>query len=251
MSHEGLTGLERWFVGEEAQQDVLARPFIEPTILVVVRVLPVLDAAACHGAGAVSIANHVDVAHLDGWRFDAQEEVPDRLAAILRDWERDTAIAAVDRQTTLGQLAARGVSEGVVVHRLGSGRSTMRRIDIEKKAVRVLRQQCLGTFVELVSMLSGVLGIDSEQRLLSREGVYRYVTETSSGNVSGKSAGPGRNGAVAITGLLCAHWRQVAFQRVGFFWGDRGSGMVCQKGSCEGRRQKQGMLFHTCSPRHG
>ncbi|MNV40802.1 hypothetical protein D3C71_1324190 [compost metagenome] len=217
---QGFTGLERRLAGEKAQQHILTRPLLRVAAFVVVRVLPVLHAPAGEGARAVGVADNVVVAVLDGFGFGTQQGIPDQFVAVGRNRKRHTAVAALHRQTVLGQLALGGVLLRIFIGPRRRCGAAVGGVDLQVEAVRVLLQQGAGALAELVGVLRGVFRGNLQQGFFTGERVGRSVAELGPGHVLGQATGPGRNTAVFVASLFGTHWGQGAFQGIGLLGRD-------------------------------
>ncbi|MNQ29201.1 hypothetical protein D3C85_425110 [compost metagenome] len=128
------------------------------------------------------------------------------------DRERHAALLVVQQAIAVaGQAHAHGFLGDLRILRLGQGRGAVARVDVELVA-RVLRQHRLLARRQLVGVLRQVGGRDGVGRLLAGEGIEVALAGVEAGRRAGQAAGPGRNAATGVAGLLRAGGGQVLAQ---------------------------------------
>ncbi len=216
--HQRFASLERRGGGGEAHQEVLAAPLVRRSVLVVVGILVGLVVLGRQGARTIGGEDDVlEVGDIGGFVLDPQQVVPHHLDARLGNRERDAAVATLQRLAVVLGLALGGVLRRVVIHVLRRHSGAVSRVDVDAEAVRVLLQQRLGAFGELVGVLRHVLRGDLHDPLLAGERLHRDVADLGAGGGHALRAGPGRDAAVLVGGLLAAQRGEVALQRRCFF----------------------------------
>ncbi|MNZ85160.1 hypothetical protein D3C78_1039400 [compost metagenome] len=146
----------------------------------------------------------------------AQQEIPHRFGAGLRNRERHPGHHIVDGDPAVEGPGVGGISAAVVQYRLWERCRAVGRIDVDAKGGVALGQRYSGggqhAFVSV-----DVLAVDHQQRSFAREGVRAHaVAGLETGRRSGQATVVGRNGAVGITGLFGSHPRQAGAQPGGF-----------------------------------
>ncbi|MNM56924.1 hypothetical protein D3C81_681060 [compost metagenome] len=104
----------------------------------------------------------------------AQEKVPHRLGAGLRNRERDAWQHVVNSRTAFLALGTDGIFQGVVQHRLRQCHSTVGGVDIDPEGREAL-EQLQGGRGELTFVLVDVLAIDHHQRLFPGKRVWTHA----------------------------------------------------------------------------
>ncbi|MNF71071.1 hypothetical protein D3C84_530120 [compost metagenome] len=192
------------------QTDLVVRGFLEGRLL--------------RSLGYLTIAvDHPTVGRLGGGvtgtDLVSQLLIPDHLVTILGDRERQaTTTGWINCQAVLLNLATGSVAQSSLHHFLWIGSGAVARINIHVPGIRILLQQLLLTFTQLVSVLICILRIDPEQGLLVLERINpKSAVRLETGRSLAEAAFVGRNCPVCIAGLDSSPRRQRFTQFGSFF----------------------------------
>ncbi|MNM83086.1 hypothetical protein D3C81_951320 [compost metagenome] len=147
---------------------------------------------------------------VDAHALIAQQEVPHRFIARLRNREWDARQHVFDGQPTFERLGAAGVFHTVIQHGLGQRDGAVSREHIDTKSREALGQFHRGG-AEHVLVLIDVFAVDHQQWFFVGERVRTHaVAGLETGRRRGQATVVGGDGTISVPGLFGAHQRQAA-----------------------------------------
>ncbi len=158
--------------------------------------------AATRGRGLRDLARGVD-------RTPAQNVIPDRLQAVLRNRKRDALHRAGDTVAAFDQLGSGGDDFRLLVDARRRGGAAACRVHVHPEGVGVRAQQRFVARGQLVGILIGIVRGDGKQHRIVRVGIRMMHARLVTGRRRGDAAFPGWNRAVAVACLFAAERCQV------------------------------------------
>ncbi|MNS57344.1 hypothetical protein D3C72_902270 [compost metagenome] len=142
----------------------------------------------------------------------AQQEVPHRFIARLRNREWNARQHVVDGQATFQGLGAAGVLHAVIQNRLRQRNGAVRREHVDTE-----RRETLGQFYrgrrEHALVLIDVLAVDHQYRLFTGKRVRAHaVAGLEAGRRGGQATVVGRNGTISVPGFFSPYLCQAGAQ---------------------------------------